>query len=82
MVRVLETADQCFIGHLIYFYGISNYLDPIVFEQAKTTWYVAQYLIFERSLACLCYVLRSLIVSLLHACRVASPHQTHLSSCN
>ncbi|KJA16957.1 hypothetical protein HYPSUDRAFT_46878 [Hypholoma sublateritium FD-334 SS-4] len=38
VILILETVDQCFIGHLVYFYGISNYLNPIVFEQAKTTW--------------------------------------------
>ncbi|KAF4617319.1 hypothetical protein D9613_005804 [Agrocybe pediades] len=38
LILLLETADQMFIGHLMYFYGISNYANPIVLKQATTTW--------------------------------------------
>lgn len=38
--RLLETADQCFIGHLVYYYSISNYANPIALKQATMTWYV------------------------------------------
>jgi len=36
---LLETADQCFIGHLVYYYSISNYFNPIALQQATMTWY-------------------------------------------
>ncbi|KAF9472515.1 hypothetical protein BDN70DRAFT_925653 [Pholiota conissans] len=38
LLVVLETTDQCFIGHLVYYYGISNYLDPTVFAKGEMTW--------------------------------------------
>jgi hypothetical protein len=38
--RVLETVDQAFIGHLAYYYSISNYARPQVLLKADTTWYV------------------------------------------
>ncbi|PPQ72256.1 hypothetical protein CVT26_006983 [Gymnopilus dilepis] len=37
-IFLLETADQCFIGHLVYFYAITNYADVLVLLSAKTTW--------------------------------------------
>ncbi|KIM43037.1 hypothetical protein M413DRAFT_443844 [Hebeloma cylindrosporum] len=39
LVVLLETADQCFIGHLVYYYSIANYFNPIVLQRATMTWY-------------------------------------------
>jgi len=38
LILLLETADQCFIGHLVYFYAITNYADVLVLLSATTTW--------------------------------------------
>ncbi|KAF8968902.1 hypothetical protein BDZ97DRAFT_297712 [Flammula alnicola] len=38
IILLLETVDQCFIGHLVYYYGITNYLNPITFAKANMTW--------------------------------------------
>ncbi|CAA7265487.1 unnamed protein product [Cyclocybe aegerita] len=38
VILLLETADQCFIGHLMYFYSISNYLNPMALARGTTTW--------------------------------------------
>ncbi|PPQ64158.1 hypothetical protein CVT24_008793 [Panaeolus cyanescens] len=38
VILLLETADQFFIGHLMYFYSIVNYANPRVLLEAKTTW--------------------------------------------
>jgi len=35
---ILETANQCFIGYLLYYYTISNYLNPVALKQATLTW--------------------------------------------
>ncbi len=37
--RVLETTDQALIGHIIYYYSISNFANFIVLLQASVTWY-------------------------------------------
>lgn len=39
MDRLLETADQCFIGHVVYFYSISNFANPTALIQGSTTWW-------------------------------------------
>lgn len=49
IVRILETTDQCFIGHLVYFYGISNYLNPLVLARGATTWYSTVYSFHTRT---------------------------------
>ncbi|KDR82516.1 hypothetical protein GALMADRAFT_237853 [Galerina marginata CBS 339.88] len=38
LILLLETADQGFIGHLVYHYGISNYANLPVLKSATTTW--------------------------------------------
>jgi len=38
LIWLLETADQCFIGHLVYYYGISNYTKPATLATATMTW--------------------------------------------
>ncbi|EDR02355.1 uncharacterized protein LACBIDRAFT_332417 [Laccaria bicolor S238N-H82] len=38
LIRILETADQAFIGHLVYYYSISNYAKPVVLLRATMTW--------------------------------------------
>lgn len=38
LILLLETADQCFIGHLVYYYSIANYFNPIVLQRATMTW--------------------------------------------
>ncbi|KAF9046171.1 hypothetical protein BJ165DRAFT_1602461 [Panaeolus papilionaceus] len=38
LILILETADQFFIGHLMYYYSIVNYANPRVLIEAKTTW--------------------------------------------
>lgn len=38
IIFLLETADQAFIGHLVYFYSISNYASPLTLLHATTTW--------------------------------------------
>ncbi|KAF8192166.1 hypothetical protein BJ912DRAFT_278643 [Pholiota molesta] len=38
LLGILETTDQCFIGHLVYFYAISNFLNPLVLARGATTW--------------------------------------------
>ncbi|KAF8158031.1 hypothetical protein B0H34DRAFT_707237 [Crassisporium funariophilum] len=37
-ILLLETADQFFIGHLVYYYSISNYANPIELKRATMTW--------------------------------------------
>lgn len=37
-IFLLETADQIFIGHLVYFYSISNYANTQTLLHAATTW--------------------------------------------
>ncbi|GLB38741.1 hypothetical protein LshimejAT787_0506060 [Lyophyllum shimeji] len=37
-ILLLETADQTFIGHLAYFYSISNYGNPLNLLRATVTW--------------------------------------------
>ncbi|KAJ8093342.1 hypothetical protein PM082_020199 [Marasmius tenuissimus] len=34
----METADQSFIGHIIYHYGITNFAKPLVLLRADETW--------------------------------------------
>jgi hypothetical protein len=51
IVRILETTDQCFIGHLVYFYAISNYLNPLVLARGATTWYSTVYSSYTRTLS-------------------------------
>ena len=38
LARVLATADQAFIGHLVYYYAIKNYGNSEVVLRAGTTW--------------------------------------------
>jgi hypothetical protein len=38
LILLLETADQAFIGHLVYYYSISNYAKPVVLLRATMTW--------------------------------------------
>ncbi|KAF9020835.1 hypothetical protein BDZ89DRAFT_1071947 [Hymenopellis radicata] len=38
LILVLETADQALIGHIIYYYSISNFANFIVLLQASVTW--------------------------------------------
>ncbi|KAF8074064.1 hypothetical protein FPV67DRAFT_1666784 [Lyophyllum atratum] len=37
-ILLLETADQTFIGHLVYFYAISNFGNPLNLLRATVTW--------------------------------------------
>ncbi|KAF9524256.1 hypothetical protein CPB83DRAFT_861487 [Crepidotus variabilis] len=37
-ILLLQTADQMFIGHIVYFYAISNYANPLALVQSTTTW--------------------------------------------
>jgi hypothetical protein len=37
-ILLLATADQAFIGHLVYYYSVKNYGDYEVVRQAATTW--------------------------------------------
>ena len=50
LVRLLETADQAFIGHLVYYYSISNYAKPVVLLRATMTWSVPILLFYWHSL--------------------------------
>ncbi|PFH51226.1 hypothetical protein AMATHDRAFT_191716 [Amanita thiersii Skay4041] len=38
IIGLLETLDQVFIGHIIYFYSIVNFANPVVLLQARTKW--------------------------------------------
>ncbi|KIY65256.1 hypothetical protein CYLTODRAFT_68340 [Cylindrobasidium torrendii FP15055 ss-10] len=38
LILVLVTADQALIGHIIYFYGITNFANPAVLLRASVTW--------------------------------------------
>ncbi|KAF9465361.1 hypothetical protein BDZ94DRAFT_1214896 [Collybia nuda] len=38
LILLLETADQTFIGHLVYYYSITNYANPRALLQAAVTW--------------------------------------------
>jgi len=38
LILILETADQSFIGHLLYFYGITNFANPIVLIRSTMKW--------------------------------------------
>ncbi|THU90324.1 hypothetical protein K435DRAFT_841531 [Dendrothele bispora CBS 962.96] len=35
---VLETADQCLIGHILYFYGVTNFANVRALLAARVTW--------------------------------------------
>ncbi|RDB14778.1 hypothetical protein Hypma_016442 [Hypsizygus marmoreus] len=37
-ILLLETADQTFIGHLVYFYSITNFANPQALLRATVTW--------------------------------------------
>jgi hypothetical protein len=39
MCSLLETADQSFIGHLLYYYSISNYAKPLALAKGDMTWW-------------------------------------------
>lgn len=36
---ILGTLDQVFIAHLVYWYGITNFANPVALIEAKTKWY-------------------------------------------
>ncbi|KAJ7593039.1 hypothetical protein C8J56DRAFT_488570 [Mycena floridula] len=38
LILLLETADQVFIGHLVYYYGIVNFANPRALLEATVTW--------------------------------------------
>ncbi|KAK1231044.1 hypothetical protein PQX77_005851 [Marasmius sp. AFHP31] len=38
LILIMETADQAFIGHIIYYYGITNFTNPRVLLRAEVTW--------------------------------------------
>ncbi|KAF9258572.1 hypothetical protein L218DRAFT_1080363 [Marasmius fiardii PR-910] len=38
LILCMETTDQALIGHILYFYGISNYAKIVVLLKAETTW--------------------------------------------
>jgi len=38
IILILVTADQAFIGHLVYFYSISSFAKPKVLMEGKVTW--------------------------------------------
>ncbi|KAL0572883.1 hypothetical protein V5O48_009077 [Marasmius crinis-equi] len=38
LILLMETADQAFIGHIIYHYGITNFAKPLVLLRADETW--------------------------------------------
>ncbi|KAF9258933.1 hypothetical protein L218DRAFT_706435 [Marasmius fiardii PR-910] len=38
LILAMETADQAFIGHIIYYYGIINFSNPTVLLRADVTW--------------------------------------------
>ncbi|KAG7085326.1 hypothetical protein E1B28_002893 [Marasmius oreades] len=38
LLLCMETADQVMIGHILYFYGITNYANILVLLKAETTW--------------------------------------------
>jgi len=38
IILLLETADQVFIGHLVYYYSITNYANPAALLLATMTW--------------------------------------------
>ncbi|KAK1225435.1 hypothetical protein PQX77_011626 [Marasmius sp. AFHP31] len=38
LILAMETADQSFIGHIIYHYGITNFAKPLVLLRADETW--------------------------------------------
>lgn len=57
--RVLETAHQVIIGHIVYFYGVKSFADPTAIIEATVTWYVLAIPVFLRPLS-IC--IRSFIV--------------------
>ncbi|KZP33676.1 hypothetical protein FIBSPDRAFT_312909 [Athelia psychrophila] len=45
VIWVLETVDQCFIGHFVYYYTITNYGNPLMLLFGKPVWTVVMQIV-------------------------------------
>lgn len=43
VARLLETADQVFIGHAVYYYSVTSFANPIALSRGSVTWCVTQH---------------------------------------
>ncbi|EGN93830.1 hypothetical protein SERLA73DRAFT_188940 [Serpula lacrymans var. lacrymans S7.3] len=61
LIWILETADEAFIGHCVYYYLVTNFVDPSVLFTAKPVWTLVLQVAFGALVGCIvkvCFALR------------------------